>query len=160
MRETVIQSISRWVSQSVGQWVSESVSQWVSQWVCESVSQWVSQWVSQSVSEWVTRSPIELFWTAKNRRFLSEGVPWAYKALFLWQISSKKYFLKWCKFFSLTVLDTMAFERLLGPCMDIMKRNTEEYEEQLVRVFGSKVSVSNSNPLAKMNLSMHCRQSG
>ena len=33
----------------------------------------------------------------------------------------------------------MAFERLLGPCMDIMKRNTEEYEEQLVRVFGSKV---------------------
>merc|ERR1719361_1913175 len=27
-------------------------------------------------------------------------------------------------------LDTMAFERLLGPCMDIMKRNTEEYEEQ------------------------------
>ena len=28
---------------------------------------WVSQWVSQSVSEWVTRSPIELFWTAKKK---------------------------------------------------------------------------------------------
>ena len=26
----------------------------------------LSQWVSQSVSQWVTRSPIELFWTAKN----------------------------------------------------------------------------------------------
>jgi len=39
-------------------------------------------------------------------------------------------------------LDTMAFERLLGPCMDIMKRNTEEYEEQLVRVFGSKAKIS------------------
>ena len=41
----------------------------------------------------------------------------------------------------------MAFERLLGPCMDIMKRNTEEYEEQLVRVFGSKVAMSNSDPV-------------
>lgn len=39
-------------------------------------------------------------------------------------------------------LDTLAFERLLGPCMDIMKRNTEEYEEQLVKVFGSKAKVS------------------
>ena len=44
--------------------------------------------------------------------------------------------------FYFTVLDTMAFERLLGPCMDIMKRNTEEYEEQLVRVFGSKVNMT------------------
>ena len=34
------------MSKSKGVWVSESVSQWV--------------------SEWVTRSPIELFWTAKN----------------------------------------------------------------------------------------------
>ena len=30
------------------------------------MAQWVNQWVSDSVSEWVTRSPIELFWTAKN----------------------------------------------------------------------------------------------
>ena len=39
------------------------------------------------------------------------------------------------------VLDVSAFERLLGPCMDIMKRNTEEYEEQLVKVFGAKVTI-------------------
>ncbi|XP_041347762.1 cAMP-dependent protein kinase type II regulatory subunit-like isoform X3 [Gigantopelta aegis] len=33
------------------------------------------------------------------------------------------------------VLDVGAFERLLGPCMDIMKRNINEYEEQLESVF-------------------------
>ena len=38
-------------------------------------------------------------------------------------------------------MDVTAFERLLGPCMDIMKRNMEEYEEQLVKVFGSKVKL-------------------
>ncbi|KAI0238870.1 cAMP-dependent protein kinase type II-alpha regulatory subunit [Lamellibrachia satsuma] len=35
------------------------------------------------------------------------------------------------------VLDIEAFERLLGPCMDILKRNIHEYEEQLAQVFGS-----------------------
>uniref|UniRef100_A0A8B9Q8W3 cAMP-dependent protein kinase type II-alpha regulatory subunit n=62 Tax=Aves TaxID=8782 RepID=A0A8B9Q8W3_APTOW len=30
------------------------------------------------------------------------------------------------------VMDVQAFERLLGPCMDIMKRNITHYEEQLV----------------------------
>lgn len=39
-------------------------------------------------------------------------------------------------------LDVAAFERLLGPCMDIMKRNMEEYEEQLAKVFGSKAKIS------------------
>merc|ERR1719350_1118335 len=39
-------------------------------------------------------------------------------------------------------LDVTAFERLLGPCMDIMKRNIGEYEEQLVKVFGSKAKIS------------------
>ncbi|KAL3852718.1 hypothetical protein ACJMK2_016336 [Sinanodonta woodiana] len=42
----------------------------------------------------------------------------------------------------LAVLDVSAFERLLGPCMDIMKRNIDEYEEQLVRLFGSKANIS------------------
>ncbi|XP_033745431.1 cAMP-dependent protein kinase type II regulatory subunit-like isoform X2 [Pecten maximus] len=32
------------------------------------------------------------------------------------------------------VLDVQAFERLLGPCMDIMKRNIDQYEEQLVQI--------------------------
>ena len=39
------------------------------------------------------------------------------------------------------VLDVHAFERLLGPCMDILKRNIDEYEEQLVAVFGSKADI-------------------
>ncbi|KAJ8002615.1 hypothetical protein DPEC_G00160730 [Dallia pectoralis] len=35
------------------------------------------------------------------------------------------------------VMDIQAFERLLGPCMDIMKRNIANYEEQLVALFDS-----------------------
>ncbi|XP_064633496.1 cAMP-dependent protein kinase type II regulatory subunit-like isoform X2 [Lineus longissimus] len=42
----------------------------------------------------------------------------------------------------LAVLDVDAFERLLGPCMEVMKRNIDEYEEQLVRMFGSKSNIS------------------
>ena len=45
------------------------------------------------------------------------------------------------KFFS-TVLDVGAFERLLGPCMNIMKRNFNHYEDQLVKLFGSKSNVT------------------
>ena len=41
-----------------------------------------------------------------------------------------------------TVLDVQAFERLLGPCMDLMKRNIDQYEEQLVQVFGDKANIS------------------
>ncbi|XP_038067585.1 cAMP-dependent protein kinase type II regulatory subunit-like isoform X2 [Patiria miniata] len=33
-------------------------------------------------------------------------------------------------------LDVNAFERLLGPCMDIMKRNIAHYEEEVERMFG------------------------
>ena len=40
------------------------------------------------------------------------------------------------------VLDVAAFERLLGPCMNIMKRNFNDYEEQLVKIFGSKPNIS------------------
>ncbi|KAL4225869.1 cAMP-dependent protein kinase type II-beta regulatory subunit [Mactra antiquata] len=42
----------------------------------------------------------------------------------------------------LAVLDVQAFERLLGPCMDIMKRSIDQYEEQLITVFGSKAAIS------------------
>lgn len=35
------------------------------------------------------------------------------------------------------VMGVQAFERLLGPCMDIMKRNIANYEEQLVMLSGS-----------------------
>jgi len=40
------------------------------------------------------------------------------------------------------VLDVLAFERLMGPCMNIMKRNIEQYESQLVTVFGNKANIS------------------
>jgi cAMP-dependent protein kinase regulator len=39
-------------------------------------------------------------------------------------------------------LDVDAFERLLGPCMDIMKRNIDDYESQLVKIFGSKNNIA------------------
>ncbi|KAH0947626.1 hypothetical protein HN011_004400 [Eciton burchellii] len=42
----------------------------------------------------------------------------------------------------LAFLDVEAFERLLGPCMEVMKRNIEDYEDQLVKIFGSKNNIS------------------
>ncbi|EMP30085.1 cAMP-dependent protein kinase type II-alpha regulatory subunit [Chelonia mydas] len=39
------------------------------------------------------------------------------------------------------VMDVQAFERLLGPCMDIMKRNITHYEEQLVAMFGTSMDL-------------------
>lgn len=50
----------------------------------------------------------------------------------------------------ISVLDVEAFERLLGPCMDLMKRNIEDYENELLRIFGSKANISDirwSNPV-------------
>ncbi|KAK4885113.1 hypothetical protein RN001_001384 [Aquatica leii] len=38
----------------------------------------------------------------------------------------------------LAFLDVEAFERLLGPCMQLMKRNINDYEEQMLKIFGSK----------------------
>ncbi|XP_023694886.1 cAMP-dependent protein kinase type II-beta regulatory subunit [Paramormyrops kingsleyae] len=43
------------------------------------------------------------------------------------------------------VMDIKAFERLLGPCMDIMKRNIANYEEQLVTLFGSQTDTEDEN---------------
>lgn len=43
------------------------------------------------------------------------------------------------------VMDVQAFERLLGPCMDIMKRNIANYEEQLVTLFGSSTDTEDQN---------------
>lgn len=40
------------------------------------------------------------------------------------------------------VLNVGAFERLMGPCMDIMKRNIDDYESQMVKVFGDKANIS------------------
>ncbi|XP_025425880.1 cAMP-dependent protein kinase type II regulatory subunit-like [Sipha flava] len=38
----------------------------------------------------------------------------------------------------LAFLDAGAFERMLGPCMEIMKRNIQNYTAQLAAVFGSE----------------------
>ncbi|EHB15742.1 cAMP-dependent protein kinase type II-alpha regulatory subunit [Heterocephalus glaber] len=42
------------------------------------------------------------------------------------------------------VMDVQAFDRLLGPCMDIMKRNVSHYKEQLVKIFGSSLDLTDS----------------
>ncbi|KAM4678090.1 cAMP-dependent protein kinase type II-beta regulatory subunit [Discoglossus pictus] len=42
------------------------------------------------------------------------------------------------------VMDVQAFERLLGPCMEIMKRNIANYEEQLVSLFGTNMDITDS----------------
>ncbi|XP_077592849.1 cAMP-dependent protein kinase type II-beta regulatory subunit-like [Stigmatopora nigra] len=39
------------------------------------------------------------------------------------------------------VMDVKAFERLLGPCMDIMKRNIANYEEQLLMLFEGRTEI-------------------
>ncbi|XP_016326501.1 cAMP-dependent protein kinase type II-beta regulatory subunit-like isoform X1 [Sinocyclocheilus anshuiensis] len=43
------------------------------------------------------------------------------------------------------VMDVQAFERLLGPCMDIMKRNIANYEEQLITLFESHIAIEEPN---------------
>ncbi|XP_064543421.1 cAMP-dependent protein kinase type II regulatory subunit isoform X1 [Drosophila montana] len=44
----------------------------------------------------------------------------------------------------LAFLDVRAFERLLGPCMDIMKRSIDDYESQLLKIFGSKNNITDT----------------
>lgn len=39
------------------------------------------------------------------------------------------------------IMDIQAFERLLGSCKEIMKRNISHYEEQLVALFGSSMDL-------------------
>ena len=43
-----------------------------------------------------------------------------------------------------TVLDIGAFERLLGPCKEVMKRNFQHYEEQLMDLFGTTLDISDA----------------
>lgn len=42
---------------------------------------------------------------------------------------------------SCAVLDIGAFERLLGPCVEIMQRNVSNYEQQLTKLFGEQLSI-------------------
>ena len=41
----------------------------------------------------------------------------------------------------ISVLDIGAFERLLGPCVEIMQRNVSNYESQLTELFGEQLSI-------------------
>uniref|UniRef100_A0A8C5TUN4 Protein kinase cAMP-dependent type II regulatory subunit beta n=2 Tax=Malurus TaxID=55806 RepID=A0A8C5TUN4_9PASS len=43
------------------------------------------------------------------------------------------------------VMDVQAFERLLGPCMEILKRNIANYEEQLVALFGTNMDIADTS---------------
>ncbi len=56
--------------------------------------------------------------------------------------NNRFFFFSGLVFLPLTVLDVQAFERLMGPCMNIMKRNIDDYEDQLIRIFGSRVNMS------------------
>lgn len=47
------------------------------------------------------------------------------------------------------VMDVQAFERLLGPCMEILKRNIANYEEQLVALFGSNMDIADTSAWTK-----------
>ena len=61
------------------------------------------------------------------------------KALRRWEVLPVKV---WCwRLYSVPVLDVQAFERLMGPCMDVLKRNIGDYEEQLSKIFGKSVSM-------------------
>lgn len=42
----------------------------------------------------------------------------------------------------LAFLDVETFERLLGPCRDIMKRNIDHYEHTLIDIFGGKDKIT------------------
>jgi len=44
-----------------------------------------------------------------------------------------------CVCVCVSVIDVQAFERLLGSCKQILKRNIWQYEQQLEAVFGSRV---------------------
>ena len=48
----------------------------------------------------------------------------------------------WLSLHLVTVVKVDSFERLLGPCMDVMKRNIENYEQQLIQLFGSALDLS------------------
>lgn len=53
----------------------------------------------------------------------------------------KEWYFQFIYFSFLLAMDVQAFERLLGPCMEIMKRNIATYEEQLVALFGTNMDI-------------------
>ena len=51
------------------------------------------------------------------------------------------YFVIPADYIAFPVLDVSAFERLLGPCVEIMSRNVCNYEEQLTALFGEQLTI-------------------
>jgi cAMP-dependent protein kinase regulator len=41
-----------------------------------------------------------------------------------------------------SALDVLAFERLLGPCLELMRRNLASYDEDMARAFGGEDQIS------------------
>lgn len=39
-------------------------------------------------------------------------------------------------------LDVLAFERLLGPCLEVMRRNLASYDDDMNRAFGGKDKIA------------------
>ena len=46
----------------------------------------------------------------------------------------------WCAC-CVAVLDVQAFERLLGPCKNLMQRNIADYEQRLTEIFGEPADI-------------------
>lgn len=61
--------------------------------------------------------------------------------MLMWELAAKTQYMTFPFLFFFQVMDVKAFERLLGPCMDIMKRNIANYEEQLKSLFGSSTEI-------------------
>lgn len=59
----------------------------------------------------------------------------------LWQLNLILRCVSHPSLFLCLVIDIQAFERLLGSCKEIMKRNIAHYEEQLVALFGSSMDL-------------------
>ena len=108
------------------------------------------QWWREMTSE----SPVSIFLSSKLCHILLSitllGKANKIKIFLFWKWKIQffllyilKILILFLKFFQ--VLDALAFERLLGPCMGIMKRNERELQEMMRRTFGSKVHIDCQN---------------
>ena len=67
-----------------------------------------------------------------------------YACMYVQELSNSLLLCAYNRIFDLTALDVAAFERVLGPCMEVMKRNFEHYEEQLMQLFGTTLDITDA----------------
>ena len=65
-------------------------------------------------------------------------------SLFVYSLAFSAFAFSPTSFLPSLALDVGAFERLLGPCKEIMQRNFEHYEEQLMQLFGTTLDISDA----------------